>query len=177
MTKYNEEFKLAVVQQYLAGTTGYKVLAKLHCLSYSMVKKWVALHRFHGPAGLAKKSSHYDAEFRLSVLRHMWHRELSYGQVAAVFNIRSAGSVSQWERCYHSGGINALIPRSRGKPNKMPTPQDSKPPLSPDGAERTRDELVAEVNDLRMEVAYLKKLQALVHSQQPQRATARKKRK
>ena len=122
MTKYDDRFKLAVVQQYLSGTAGYS-------------------------------------------------------QVAAVFNIRSPGSISQWERCYHSGGIDALIPRSRGKPNKMPPPQDTKPQLPPDGAERTRDELVAEVNHLRMEVAYLKKLQALVQSQQQQRATARKKRR
>jgi transposase len=176
MTKYHEQFKLAVVQQYLSGTAGYKLVAKQHGLGHSMLRKWVSLHRLHGSAGLAKKSSHYDAEFRLSVLQHMWDGELSYGQVAAVFNIRSSGSISQWERCYHSGGIDALIPRSRGKPNKMPTPQDTKPPLPPDGAERTRDELVAEVNHLRMEVAYLKKLQALVQSQQ-QRATARKKRK
>lgn len=177
MTKYDERFKLEVVQQYLSGMAGYKVVAKRHGLAYSMVRKWVNLHRQHGAAGLAKKSSHYDADFRLSVLKRMWDGDLSYGQVAAEFNIRSAGSISQWERCYHCGGIDALIPRSRGKPNKMPTPDDTKPQLPPDGAERTRDELVAEVNHLRMEVAYLKKLQALVQSQQQQRATARKKRK
>jgi transposase len=39
MTKYDEQFKVAVVQQYLAGTAGYKMLAKVHGLSYSMVKK------------------------------------------------------------------------------------------------------------------------------------------
>lgn len=177
MTKYDEHFKLAVVQQYLSGTAGYKVVARLHGLAYSMVRRWVSLHRAHGTAGLAKKSSHYDAKFRLSVLQHMWDAELSYGQVAAVFNIRSAGCISQWERCYHSGGPDALIPGSRGKPLKMPTPEYTKPQLPPDGAERTRDELVAEVNHLRMEVAYLKKLQALVQSQQQQRTTARKKRK
>lgn len=177
MTKHDERFKLAVVQQYLVGTAGYKLVAKLNGLHYSMVRKWVSLHRQHGEAGLAKKFNHYDAQFRLSVLQHMWDGGLSYGQVAAVFNIRSAGCISRWERCYYSGGIDALIPGSRGKPPKMPTPQDTKPQLPPDGAERTRDELVAEVNHLRMEVAYLKKLQALVQSQQQQRSTARKKRK
>jgi transposase len=177
MTKYDERFKLAVVQQYLLGTDGYKLVAKVHGLHHSLVRKWVTLHRQHGEEGLTKKFSHYDAQFRLSVLQHMWDDELSYGQVAAVFNIRSAGSISQWERCYHSGGIDALTPGSRGKPPKMPIPEDTKPQLPPDGAERTRDELVAEVNHLRMEVAYLKKLQALVQSQQQQRSTARKKRK
>jgi transposase len=177
MTKYDEHFKLAVVQQYLVGTAGYGLVAKLHGLDHSMVRRWVSLHRQHGEKGLAKKSSHYDAQFRLSVLQHMWDGDLSYAQVAAVFNIRSAGCIGQWERCYHSGGVDALIPGSRGKPPKMPKPKDTMPQLPPDGAEPTRDELVAEVNHLRMEVAYLKKLQALVQSQQQQRTSARKKRK
>lgn len=59
----------------------------------------------------------------------------------------------------------------------MSTSPDIKPPLPPDGADHSREELVAEVNQLRMEVAYLKKLKALVQSQKQQRVTARKKRK
>lgn len=162
MSKDNEQFKLGVVQQYLSGTAGYKLVANRHGLPYSTVRKWVMLHGLHGAAGLAKKFTHYSTEFRLSVLQHMWDGELSYGQVAAVFNIRSAGCISQWERCYHGGGPDALIPRTRGKPKNMPTPQNTKPQLPPDDAERPREEPVAEVNHLRMEVAYLKKLQALV---------------
>jgi transposase len=59
----------------------------------------------------------------------------------------------------------------------MPIPPDTKPDSPPDPAGRTHDELVAEVSQLRMEVAYLKKLRALVQAQQQQRATTRKKRK
>lgn len=175
MSKYNEQFKLAVVREYRSGTAGYKIVANRHGLPYSMVRKWVSLHDLHGVAGLTKKSTHYSAEFRLSVLQHMWDCELSYSQVAAAFNIRSTGCISQWERCYHSGGLDALAPRKRGKPKKMLIPPDTKPEPLPDPAGRTHDELVAEVNQLRMEVAYLKKLRALVQAQQ-QTAT-RKKRK
>ncbi len=172
MTKYSEQFKLEVVQQYVTGLAGYKSVANSHGLDFSMVKRWVSLYRLHGAAGLTKKSSHYDAQFRLSVLQHMWDKELSYRQVAAEFNIRSAASVGHWERCYHSGGIDALTPCSRGRPKKMPTPNDTKPSLPPDDADKTRDELVAEVNHLRMEV-----LRALVQSQQHPQTTTRKKRK
>lgn len=177
MAKYNEQFKLGIVQQYLSGTAGYKLVAQLHSIPYSTVRKWVNLHRAHGVEGLAKKFSHYSAEFRLSVLQRMWDDQLSYGQVAAVFNIRSAGCISHWERCYHSGGLDALAPRKRGKPKKMPIPQDTKPDSLPDAAARTHDELVVEVNQLRMEVAYLKKLRALVQAQKQQRTTTRNKRK
>ena len=177
MTKHTEQFKLEVVQQYALGTLGYKSLATLHGLNYARVRLWVSLYHHHGAAGLAKKFSHYDAEFKLSVLQHMWAKDLSYGQVAALFNIRSPGSIGHWERCYHDGGIDALIPRSRGGAKKMPDSLLPKPPLPPDHDPGTREELLAEVNHLRMENAYLKKLQALIQLQQQQRATARKKRK
>lgn len=178
MSKYTEQFKLAVVEQYLAGDVGYKAVAHSHNLLYSTVRKWVNLYRAHGMDGLTKKFSHYSAEFRLSVLQRMWDDELSYTQVAAAFNIRSAGCISQWERCYHSGGLDALAPRKRGGPKMMPIIPDIEPPESlPDPKGRTHDELVAEVNQLRMEVAFLKKLEALVQAQKQQRTTTRKKRK
>jgi transposase len=178
MSKYNEQLKLAVIQQYLTGAAGYKLLAQLHDVPYSTVRKWVGLHRAHGMDGLTKKFSHYSAEFKLSVLRRMWDDELSYTQVAVAFNIRNAGCISQWERCYHSGGLESLAPRKRGRPKNMPILSNTEPPESlPDPAGRTHDELVAEVNQLRMEVAFLKKLEALVQAQKQQRTTTRKKRK
>ncbi|MDH6156412.1 transposase [Janthinobacterium sp. CG_23.4] len=177
MSKYAEQFKLAVVKQYLAGASGFQFLANQHGVPYSMVRKWVGLFRQHGEDGLRKKFSHYDADFKLSVLQHMWANDLSYGKTAAVFNIRHHAAVGVWERCYHTGGIDALMPRRRGRPTKMPSLPDTKPSLPVNDSERTHEELVAEVNQLRMEVAYLKKLRALVQSQQLPQATARKKRK
>ena len=56
----------------------------------------------------------------------------------------------------------------------MPAPI-AKPIALPDDPNRSREELVAEVNHLRMENAYLKKLRALVLAQQ--RATPPRKRK
>ena len=175
MTKYDEQFKLKVVQEYLAHKAGYRALAYEHTLCHSMV----SLYRLHGVAGLAKKQrpGKYDVEFRLSVLKCLWDNQLSYREVAALFNIRSPGCIGNWERCYHNGGIDALIPRVRGRPKKMPDtkPQPSSLPMNDET--RTREDLLAEVSHLRMENAYLKKLRALVQSQQQQRATARKKRK
>lgn len=178
MSKYSEQFKLAIVQQYLSGTAGFVQVAREHNLPHSTVRLWVNLYQVHGADGLVKKFSHYNADFRLSVLRHMWDAQLSYRQVAAAFNVRNAGCISHWERCYHSGGLDALAPRKRGRPTKMPTPPNTELPESlPDPAGRTHDELVAEVSQLRMEVAYLKKLEALVQARKQQRTTTRRKRK
>jgi len=178
MSKYNEQFKLAIAEQYSSGASGCKQIADEHSIPVSMVKLWVGLHRAHGTDGLAKKYSRYTAEFKLAVLRLMWDDALSYRQVAAVFDIRNHSCIARWVRCYHIGDIDALAPRKRGKPKKMPTVPDTEPPESiPDPAGPTYDELVTEVNQLRMEVAYLKKLEALVQAKRQQQMPTRKKQK
>lgn len=174
MTKYNEQFKLAVVQHYLCGAEGYRTTATRFGLDHKTVKRWVDWFRAHGFDGLKKKFTHYSAEFKLSVLRHIWDNDLSYGQAAAEFNIRNPGILRVWERAYRDGGIDALEPKPRGKPKKMPAPTTN-PEQPRDDEKRSRDELLAEVQHLRMEVAYLKKLRALVQAQQKQ--VPRKKRK
>jgi len=61
--KCNEQFKLAVVQQYLSGAAGYKTIAQSHNLLHLTVRNWVDLYREQGMDGFAKKFSYYSAEF------------------------------------------------------------------------------------------------------------------
>ena len=172
MTKYDERFKLSVVQQYLDGEGGYTMLARQHGLVQSLVRRWVARFRTHGIEAFKKKFSHYSAEFKLSVLRHMWENELSYSQTAVQFDIRNPGIVSVWERSFHSGGLDALKPRPRGRSTAMAVPT-AKPDTPSDDEKRSREELLAELDYLRMENAYLKKLQALVQAR-PKQAPPKK---
>lgn len=162
MAKYEERFKRAVVQEYLAGPQGFRAIAAKHEINAGILKSWVARYRQHGDAGLRKKFSHYSPEFKLSVLRRMWQENLSYRQVAALFDLRGGHDVVvTWERKYHEGGLSALEPKPRGRPKTMPNPKS--PKLLPSEAEdtRTREELLEEVKYLRAEVAYLKKVKAL----------------
>lgn len=174
MTKYNEQFKLSVVQHYLRGDGGYKTTANHFGLDDAMVSRWVGWFQAHGIEGLRKKFTAYSAEFKRSVLQHIWDNELSYRQAAALYNIRNPGILSVWERAYRDSGIEALEPRRRGRKKKMATPATRPEPPAEDD-KRTREELLAELQDLRMEVDYLKKLQALVQAQQ--KSAPRKKRK
>lgn len=164
------------MQTYLKGDIGLTSLSKQHGLSKGQVTRWVSFYKIHGEAGLVKKFTGYEADQKLAILQHMWTNQLSYDQTAAVFNIRSPGSISVWERCYHTGGIDALMPRPRGRSKKMPHPLH-KPQPQTDDETRTREELLAEVNFLRMENAYLKKLKALVQQQRERQTTTPKKRK
>ena len=176
MAKYTTQFKLEVVQQYLTDSVGFKSLAKRHGIHHVQAKRWVDLYKLHGLAGLEKKHTNYSPQDKLAILQHMWANDLSYGQATAFFNVRSPGCIPSWERCYHSGGLDSLAPRQRGRARKMPVPLSTQAQTPIDDESRTREELLAEVNHLRMENAYLKKLDALVQ-QQKQREIARKKRK
>jgi transposase len=173
MSKYDEAFKRSMVEQYLAGPDGYKNLGHRHRVHPSAIRKWVALYRLHGDAGLQKKHTYYSAEFKLSVLTHMHKHGLSYTQTAAVFNIRSMGNIGIWERQYDNGGFPARPVRPRRRPKPMPDkPKDA--PQLPAGETRTLKEVLAENEYLRMENAYLKKLDALI---QEKKLAAQKKRK
>jgi len=173
MAKYGEQFKLSLVQQYLSGAGGYKFIAKQHEVPHEVLRHWVLAYRTHGLDGLKKKFSHYSAEFKLSVLRHMWDNALALGQTAALFNIRNPGSLIIWEREYRRAGLDGLETRSRGKP-KLMSVSPPKPESKPDD-EKSREDLQAELDYLRMENAYLKKLQALVQTRQQQASPKKRK--
>ncbi|CAL60541.1 Transposase IS3 family, part 1 [Herminiimonas arsenicoxydans] len=177
MTKFDEKFKISVVEQYLSGTDGCAIVGRRNGVSTTMVTRWVASYQKHGIAGLRKKFQHYDAQFRLRVLRQMWKKQWSYQETGLAFGIRSQGCVAVWERCYHNGGIDALQPRKRGRPPRMPHSPVTPLPSSVNDETRSREDLLAEINQLRMENAYLKKLEALVQAQKQQRATTRGNRK
>lgn len=171
MSKYSTSFKQSVVLSYKDGSEGFRGIAVRFGIDHSTVRKWVALHAEHGLAGLVKKFSHYDAEFKLSVLRRIWDDGLSHRQAAAVFNIRNKSCLSDWELRYERGGIEALASRRRGRPRSMPKPPTvppaaGHPQVLPGDDTRSREELVAELNYLRMENDYLKKLKALTQQRQ-----------
>lgn len=171
MVKYTEEIKLRVVQQYLDGQLGYHRLSAQQGIPAVFIRRWVDAYRLHGDAAFRRRQEHYSPEFKLSVLQHMWDNALSINQTAAVFNIPNPDSIRTWAKRYDEGGSEALG-RIQAAVVDMParvTPPDDRPVQ-----ELTREELLKRVEYLQMEVAVLKKLEALA---QAKKAAARKKRK
>jgi transposase-like protein len=70
MRKYETEFKLEVVQSFLAGEGGAKLLAWRRSIPEEKVRLWVSHYRLHGIDGLRPKRSAYSAQFKLQVLAH-----------------------------------------------------------------------------------------------------------
>ncbi len=158
MAKYDVQFKVDLVEQYLSGDNGYREVVSIYGIEHSQLRRWVASYHLHGISGLEKKHSFYNADFKLRVLQHIAREGLSDRQAAALYDIRSTGSIGKWRREYDSGGLVALTSRRKGRPVK-PLTSPSKA-HAPDET-RTQKELLEELAYLRAENAYLKKLKAL----------------
>jgi transposase len=168
MSKYSLEFKHSVVLAYDEGDGGAEMVASRFGVDHSTVRKWVSAFAAHGLKGLEKKYSRYDATFKLSVLQRMWDDGLSYRQTAAIFDIRNKSRIVDWARRYESGGLEALIPRRKGRLKAMsrpPATTDEPQAASLSDATKSREELLSELAYLRMENDYLKKLEALTQEQ------------
>jgi transposase len=162
--KYDEQFKFSAVETYLVGPAGFTKVAQQFEISASLLRSWVARYCLHGIAGLAtRKWSGHSAEFKLSVLKHMWDNKLSFRQSAAVFNLPNASHIGEWERRYRQSGFEGLK-RRRNEDPRMKAPPNPPVRVPVDEKNCSHDDLIDEVKRLRAENAYLKKLKALVES-------------
>jgi len=171
MKKYETEFKLKVVKSFLAGEGGAKLLARQWSVPEEKIRTWVSHYRLHGIDGLRPKRSAYSEQFKLQVLSHQDREQLSSRQVAAIYDIRNPNQVVVWRRNLYGGGVEALGSRKQGRPTMKPERRCPVPPYTvvTDSAQA----LLEENQRLRAEVAYLKKLQALIRSKKSAAPTKR----
>ena len=106
---------------------------------------------FSMPKGIPNKR--YTGEFKQMVVETMIHEKLSYRETARQFDISDAHRAISWERIYLTEGPEGLYIERRGRSSK------GRAATLPKNVE---EDLLAEVQRLRAENAYLKKLQALV---------------
>jgi transposase len=173
MLKYSDQFKLQVVERYSSSSLGFLLVGREFGLAAATVRRWVRLYKAHAEQGLTHKVGQYSAEFKLRVLTHMWENSLSHIQVAALFNVRNPSSISHWCLRYEDAGIEGLM---RSPPQKMKPTTPPEKPQPPADDQRTREELLAENEELRMEVAILKKLEALAQARKDAPTKSTKKR-
>nr|WP_301098518.1 helix-turn-helix domain-containing protein [Otariodibacter sp.] len=101
--------------------------------------------------------AHYSSEFKLNVLKTMFEQNLSQSEIALKFNISSPALISHWYKAYQQQGMNGLIPEPKGRPSMTKPFITDKP-----DEEKTLAELKRELEYLRAENAYLKKLDVLL---------------
>ena len=100
-----------------------------------------------------KPNKRYTGEFKQMVVETMRKEGLSYKEAERQFELPHMRAAA-WERIYLEEGPEGLYIERRGRSSKGRPPKMLKPEVEED--------LLAEVQRLRAENAYLKKLNALV---------------
>ena len=159
MSRYSNEFKLEVVNYYLNNNFGWEYVAKkFNIPAFTTVKKWVLKYQEHGTKGLMRnKKTSYSGEFKQNVVEYMHTNHLSATMTATKFNLANENTVLKWERIYYEEGPQALYEERRGRNRNM-----SSKPKKKKLSKEVEEDLIDEVQRLRMENEYLKKLNALV---------------
>lgn len=149
MKNYTATFKKKVVENYLRN--GLSHTKSVYNVDDSSIYKWV--RRLKGGKGLMrKKSESYSLEKKLEILSY--YRKHGKAATKEKYDIE-ASVFYKWERILHEKGEAALAEERRGRPKKK-----VKKDVNQD------KDLLEENRRLRLEVEYLKKLDALVRERE-----------
>lgn len=117
-----------------------------------------------------KKQEKYSAEFKISVIMDMREHHLGYCETVRKYWDISKGQeqnyknqVKRWERIYLEEGAEGLMKERRGRACAASGTRKGRPPKLD---KKVEEDLIAENQRLRMEIEYLKKLDALVRKRE-----------
>ena len=161
--KYDVKFKKEVIDYVLEGHSCNLASNIFNVNNPSTVRKWVNQYHAHGNDGLAVRNHNhtkYDGNFRVHVIEYMRENMLSKLETATMFNIPSSTTITQWEKLYLEKGPAGLYSMGKKRDKNM----EEKLPDFPET--RDNETLAAENRRLRIEIEYLKKLNALVQKKE-----------
>ena len=119
---------------------------------------------------MAKKGTiqqKYSAEFKIGVIMDMREHHLNYHETVRKYwgteesnnGDSKRNIVQRWERIYLEEGAEGLMKERRGRAGAASGTKKGRPPKLD---KKVEEDLIAENQRLRMEIEYLKKLDALV---------------
>jgi len=101
----------------------------------------------------------FSGEFKQKVIEDMRTNRLSYRESARKYGLPHHKPIMEWERIYLEAGPEGLYIDRRGRACAASGTQKGRPPKLD---KKVEEDLIAEVQRLRAENDYLKKLNALV---------------
>ena len=107
----------------------------------------------------------YSAEFKIGVIIDVREHRLGYREAARKYDLvkqsesSAATMIHRWERIYLEEGAEGLMKERRGRVCSSSGTRKGRPPKLD---KKVEEDLIAENQRLRMEIEYLKKLDALV---------------
>ena len=165
MAKYNYEFKLKVVQEYLNGQESMQSLERKYGVHHSDIQKWINNYNRFGEDSLrrSRQKQTYTTEFKLHVIESYLSGELSYRQLAMQMGIPNPALIVSWMNEYRTAGPEALLPKKKGRKRTMDKEKIIREINTGDSDEQKEllKQLQEENLKLRIENAFLKEVRRL----------------
>ena len=147
-----------------------KRLAEMFGVGIRSIEDLICRYRLHGEKALIKKPNRkYSPELKMEIINRYFNGEAK-NALAAEYDIERS-MITSWLKRYEKDGYNGLVDRKKGRPPKMKKDEETaNETVSADdretragSADKARIKLLERKNrELEAEVAYLKKLNALV---------------
>nr|WGE06194.1 IS3 family transposase [Bacillus subtilis] len=159
MAKFSSEEKIQAVKRYVNGGESGLDIARSIGVHNSNLHQWIKQYELFGEDVFQKNYTTYSVEYKLDVLSYMNEQGTSIRETAAIFNIPSPETLRKWKVAYETRGVDALNAKKKGRSSMKNEDQNvrKKPIPTKDSIE----DLQSELEYLRAENAYLKKLQFL----------------
>ena len=152
--RFTKEFKLECVRKYKAGEQINDPGGCKHKTFVDTVRRWARIYDSVGEVGLEHKKPKRTWQDKMNMIQRVLNGESI--QETALSNGIQSDLLSKWYKIYQESGIDGLKLDRRGRHRKMAKkPKTSNEP-------KTKEELEKELEYLRAENEYLKKLNALV---------------
>lgn len=163
MTKFTNDQKLETITRYQNGSESIEEIAKSIGTYCSVVSNWIKQFEYHGLSAFEKSYTTYTTQFKMDVLNYMQENGVSSNEAAVIFKISSPGMIRNWRTQLEKGGQDALFSKKKGRPSMK---KDSNKQSKQAPVEGSPEALQVEIDRLRMENEYLKKLNALVQAKE-----------
>ena len=158
--RFTKEFKLNCVKKYQRGGYPPNPRGCNYDTFKSAVRKWSKIYDSLGEVGFEHKKPKRSWEDKFNMIQRVLNGE-SFSEVALSNGIQP-DLLIKWYKIYQESGVDGLKLVRQGRPSKMAKkPKTSNEP-------KTIEELEKELEYLRAENEYLKKLYALVQKRKGQ---------
>lgn len=161
-TKFSLDFKESLVKELLQGRIGSTELSVKHGISARYLRRLAKRYEDHGSLNHQDSNNSYEKSFKLACVLSVIKKRLSLSEAATQFGIPSDSTLLHWMKLYGEFGEEGLETTKVGRPKNMSIPKKKKKKESPISEGSALQE---ELEYLRAENAYLKKLSALIQQE------------
>jgi transposase-like protein len=139
---------------------GYKSVARRLGCPPKAVKQWQYTFRAGGrEALLVRKKTSYSHDLKIYAVRDFLEGGLSKPEIMEKYGIVSLTPLEAWVRKYRAGGPEALAPKPKGRRRRR----------EPVVFESREEELLARIQELELELAIQKRINALADGNEHKR--------